>query len=638
MCGIAGCVDPHVPAPAMRHIVQRMTDVLVHRGPDDEGFFVAPSIGLGMRRLSIIDVAGGHQPIANADGQVQVICNGEIYNYLELRATLESRGHHFRTDSDTEVIVHLYEDQGIACLQELRGMFGFALWDQRARRLLLARDRLGKKPLFYALQSGRFLFGSEIKALLAAAPCLAKADPEAIVPYFRHGFVPEPGTMFQSIRKLPAAHYAVYEDGDLRVEPYWHLPICEDDETQRDPREWVEELDALLEEAVRIRLRSDVPLGIFLSGGLDSSAIAAYAHKTGLHPINTFTIGFDRPEWDESADAQRVATHLHTDHHVLTLREHDLVDTLPDTVLSLVRHFDEPFGDDSALPTYHVSKLAREHVTVILSGDGGDELFAGYSSYRGVKFAAHYRRLPLWLGRHLLPTVFHEAARYLPVGPRYRALRVAKVLRDSSLPFNDLYFSKAALCRDATLQQLFTPDLQALLNQDAMSMHPADIISVMGSNLPELSKAAYTDIRSYLLDDLLVKVDRMSMAHGLEVRSPLLDQRLVEFAVRLPPTAKLRGWETKAIFRDTIRPYLPPTTIRKRKQGFGAPIREWLRNGLAEIVGDYLNPAHGHLPQELFHAATVQRILEQHQRGDVDHSKLIWLLLNYATWHDLYIR
>jgi asparagine synthase (glutamine-hydrolysing) len=638
MCGIAGIVDPGLSPQQISPILQRMTDAMIYRGPDDEGFFVAGGVGLGMRRLRIIDVAGGSQPIATEDGQVQVVFNGEIYNYPQVRAGLSGRGHVFRTCSDTEVIAHAYEEEGVGCLAGLRGMFGIALWDQRARRLLLARDRLGKKPLFYAEQGGRLLFASEIKAILAADPGLAEPDPEAVVPYFRYGFVPEPGTMFRHIRKLPAAHWLLYQNGHIMMAPYWRLEFSPRDGPVHNLREVVDELDALLAEAVRIRLMSEVPLGVFLSGGLDSSTIVAYAHQAGLRPLKTFTIGFDRQAWDESADARIVAKHFQTEHHVLTLREHDMAANLPQTIQTLVRHFDEPFGDSSALPTYYVSKLAREHVTVILGGDGGDELFAGYSSYRGIRFAEQYRRLPAWLGHRLLPALVQGGARCLPAGRCYGAQRALKVLRDSVLPFESMYFSKARLCSDALLRQLLTRDFVAGLTWPEPATYTPDVAAVMQSDWPEVHKASYADIRVGLLDDMLVKVDRMSMAHSLEVRSPFLDHRLVEAVAALPPSLKLRGWQTKAILRDTVRRYLPPATLRKRKQGFSVPLREWLRTSLNEMVGDYLAAPHGPLPADMFSRAGIDTLLAQHRNGEADHSHRIWLLLNYAAWHDLYVR
>ncbi len=637
MCGIAGIVDPTLSAAEIRNVLQRMTDAIIHRGPDDEGFFAADGVGLGIRRLKIIDVAGGHQPIANEDGRIHVVFNGEIYNFLDLRSSLTKRGHTFRTCSDTEVIAHLYEEHGERCSVDLRGMFAFAVWDQHRRRLLLSRDRLGKKPLYYTVNNNRLIFGSEIKSILAADPSLAEPDPQSVIPYFQYGFVPEPRTMFRHIRKVPASHWLAYENDEAKITPYWNLTFNADHAPHRSSTEIIEELDALLEEAVRIRLMSEVPLGVFLSGGLDSSTIVAYAHKAGLRPLKTFTVGFDRPEWDESADAQVVANHFGTEHHTLHLREQDLSHNLPETLLTLVRHFDEPFGDSSSLPTYYVSKLAREHVTVILGGDGGDELFAGYSSYRGIRFAEQYRRLPAWLGAAVLPGVVQRGAQALPPGRRYEALRVAKVLRDSHAPFETTYFRKAALSDDAILKRLFASDV-AHAAAPGVPASSQDIGTIIRSSLPALSKASYVDLRFNLLDDILVKVDRMSMAHSLEVRSPFLDHHLVEFAANLPPSWKLRGWQTKAVLRDAVRGYLPPTTLRKPKQGFSVPLREWLRTGLREMVTDYLQAAHGRLPQDLFDLSSVRILIDDHHRGKADYSSTIWLLLNYAAWHDLYVR
>jgi len=613
-----------------------MADSIIHRGPDEEGFFVGDGIGLAIRRLSIIDVSGGHQPVASEDHNVRVVLNGEIYNYLDLRAELSARGHIFRTSSDTEVVAHLYEEKNTDCLIPLRGMFGIALWDQVTRRLFLARDRMGKKPLFYAQQGQRFLFASEIKAILAAAPELADPDPHSVVPYFRQGFVSEPRTMFKAIHKLPAANSLIFNDGKICKIPYWRLNVEETAPNQRTPAQIVEELDALLADSVRCRLMSEVPLGVFLSGGLDSSTVVAYAHKAGLRPLKTFTIGFDRSEWDESSDAQLTADHFQTDHHVLRLGEEDLQVNLPETILTLVRHFDEPFGDSSALPTYYVSKLAREHVTVILSGDGGDELFLGYTSHKGVRFAELYQRLPRWLNHQVLPALARACASGLPAGPKYAALRVTKVLLDSQLPFETMYFAKGALCSEDLLRQLFTKGFAAEVSTSWAPQYPPDITAAVNSNLPVLRKANYIDLRHRLLEDMLVKVDRMSMAHGLEVRSPLLDHRLVEFAVSLPSSLKLRRWQSKAILRDAVGRYLPAATIRKRKHGFSVPLREWLRGRLNEMVSDYLAGSSSHLNPGVFNRVTVNRLTSEHRKGERDHSSAIWLLLNFAAWSQMY--
>jgi asparagine synthase (glutamine-hydrolysing) len=634
MCGIAGLFDSTATPLELDDVVRRMTATLVHRGPDDDGYAVDAPVALGMRRLSIIDVAGGAQPLCSEDGMVQVVCNGEIYNHLELRRSLVSTGHVFRSRSDVEVIAHLYEELGDACVRELRGMFALAIWDGRRRRLVLARDRLGKKPLFHATVGDRLLFGSEMKAILAAAPALHEHDETSLWPYLKYGFVPEPRTIFKRIEKVPAAHILTRDADALKVEPYWHLDFEAGDDREVDVADLAEELDELLAESVRMRLMSDVPLGVFLSGGLDSSSVVAYASRAQREPLRTFTIGFDRKEWDESADAKIVADRFRTDHHVLMLRESDMADGLAATVELLVRHFDEPFGDSSALPTYHVSRLAREHVKVILGGDGGDELFAGYSLYRGMKFADYYRRLPTTLARSL-PAVVGRVAPLLPSRARYKALRVERVLSDSSLPFELMYFTKTSVTRDAELRRLMSPDLLSAGDTDGAA---ASLAQSAGADWPALSKASFFDLRFGLLNDMLVKVDRMSMANSLEVRSPFLDHRLVEFVARLPPASKLRGWTGKAILRDAIGPDLPPQTLRKNKQGFAVPLREWLKGALRPMVADYLEADGRGLPSEVFDRRAVQSLLRRHQHGVADHSAVIWLLLIYAKWYDLYIR
>ena len=636
MSGIAGLVDPAAPVGALLRIVPLMIGTLVHRGPDDEGIYVADGVGLGMRRLSIIDVARGRHPVSNEDGSVQVVFDGEIYNYLELRNGLRQRGHVFRTESDTEVIAHLYEEKGMETFAALRGMFAIALWDRRARRLVLARDRIGKKPLFYAYRGNALLFGSEIKAILAADPALAEPDVDSLAPYLRYGVVPEPRTMFRHIRKLPAAHRLVHEVIKTTIAPYWRLEFVDDDASTPPRKQVVAELDRLLEEAVRIRLMSEVPLGIFLSGGLDSSTIVAYAHQAGLRPLKTFTIGFDCRKWDESADAEGVARHFRTDHHVLTLREQDLAAGLPDTVRTLVRHFDEPFGDSAALPTYYASKLARQHATVMLSGAGGDELFAGYTAAKGLRVADQYQQLPQWLGRRHFREIVEHGARWLRPWRRSGAVRIARGLHDSELPFESRYLLKRSLCPPDLFRRILTDDAAMRLTRPGLPVFADDIARAMRSNMSEVNKTSYFGLRFGLVDDLLGRVDRMSMAHSLEVRTPLLDHRLVEFVMRLPPSMRVRGWETYAVLKGTARGNVPPATTRERKHGLSIPLREWLSSGLHEMVGDYLETDDERLPSELFNRAVIRSLLAEHRLGQADHSSIIWLLLNYAAWRDLY--
>ncbi|MEQ1907424.1 MAG: asparagine synthase (glutamine-hydrolyzing) [Vicinamibacterales bacterium] len=634
MCGIVGIVDLTAPPEDILQRLDGMANVILHRGPDDKGLMADHGCGLGMRRLSIIDVAGGQQPIANETGDVHVVCNGEIYNFPELRRDLTSRGHHFHSGSDVEVIVHLYEEHGEHCVQFLRGMFALALWDSRKRRLLIARDRLGKKPLFYAQRGDRFWFGSEMKSLLVDEPSLREANYRVLGSFFQFGYISEPSTIYAHIQRLPAGHFGVLEDGRFRSAPYWTLRFEADEGPSEE--EWIERLDAKLAEVVRIRLQSEVPLGVFLSGGLDSSTVLAYAARAGLKPLKTFTIGFDRPEWDESEDAQRIANHFQSDHHILRICESDLSNAFASTLDAIVRHCDEPFGDASAIPTFHLSRLAREHVTVILSGDGGDELFAGYSSYRGALFAERYRRLlPHVIGRHVLPALAQAGSRLLRGRRRFQAQRVAKVLRDSALPIAEAYRDKTSTWSVAALQSLFTDDLLHSVDYLGDQYMPDHLWGILHSNRDLVSRLTEIDIRSYMLDDILVKVDRMSMAHSLEVRCPLLDHELVELAATMPTRMKIRDGRGKYVLRRVLAKALPARSLVKRKQGFSVPLRDWFRGPLRDLVHDTLTSADA-LPPELFSMPAVRRTLDEHQRGVVDHGNRIWLLLTFAAWHGRY--
>lgn len=635
MCGIVGVVDARLGSEQARECTMRMADQIVHRGPDDQGHASYAGMSIGMRRLSIIDLSGGHQPIANEAGDIQVVCNGEIYNFVELRNTLISQGHRFTTGSDTEVVVHLYEQHGDQFLQYLRGMFGLAILDRRNNRVLFARDRLGKKPMFFSNSRDRLLFGSEMKSLLAADPGLAEPNYETLGEFFQLGYIHQPRTIYRNIERLPAAHYAVYEREKLSIKSYWNLDF-KADESLSD-KQWTEQLDATLSESVKIRLRSDVPLGVFLSGGLDSSAIVAYASLAGLKPLKTFTIGFDRPEWDESNDALAVARHYDTEHHLLRLSEADMLNSLEDTLLRIVGFCDEPFGDASALPTYHVSKLAREHVTVTLSGDGGDELFAGYSNYRGMLFAQSYRKLlPNWLGRHVLPGVVQAVSQMVPGSLGYKGLRFAKIFRDSALPMLEAYRDKVSIWRAAELRELLDPELIQSVDYLGEQFLPDNLLTIMTRRDRDLvSRLTEMDINSYLLDDILVKVDRMSMAHSLEVRSPLLDQQVAELAAKMPTRMKIRGGRGKHVLRELLRDKLPKQSIRKGKQGFAVPLRDWFRGKLSAMLHEYLGPD-GFLPTNIFQQRKVQSILREHQQGSADHARKLWLLLVFAVWHRRY--
>ncbi len=525
MCGIAGLVQTHSDGAVDNATVHRMCEAIVHRGPDDEGIFVKAGVGLGMRRLSIIDLAGGHQPVFNEDKTIWIVFNGEIYNFPELREELQKRGHRFYTHSDTEVIVHLYEDLGADCVKKLRGMFAFALYDERKRKLLLARDRFGKKPLHYALTGGRLLFGSEIKSILAVAPELASVNQEALLQYMYFGYVPDPITAFLPIQKLPAGHMLEFEAGQVQVRQYWDLPEYGTHQP-RSEEECLEELEWRLAEAVRIRLISDVPLGGLLSGGTDSSTVVALMARASSTPVKTFSIAFANDDFNEARYARLVADRFGTDHHELVVEPNIL-----ETVETLTSSLEEPFGDSSMLPTYYVSCMARKHVTVALSGDGGDEIFAGYDRY-----AINLRRqklqwLPQSIGRFYREHIYSR----LP-----QATRGRRYLYSASLPFSERYVESVAFL------PFFERDIP-LLSDDFRSVirtagNPENVLLRYFDQAPTkdpVSQMLYVDTKTYMLGDILTKVDRMSMATSLEVRVPLLDHVFVEWVTGLPSSWKL---------------------------------------------------------------------------------------------------
>src|SRR5882724_6023020 len=553
MCGIAGELRLVLGERARADRVRAMCDVMVHRGPDDEGLLAHAEVALGMRRLSIVDVSGGQQPLANEDGSVQVVCNGEIYNSAPLRSALEARGHRFRSRSDVEVIAHLYEEEGVDAIGRLEGMFALALWDARRHRLLLARDRFGIKPLYLAETPRAILFGSEAKCLLAGGldPVI---DPQALHDYLTLGYVPDPTSIFVGARQLPAAHLMVAEPGDgggrVRVERYWSLAGRAEPREQRSEAEWQEELARTFRAAVESHLMSDVPLGVFLSGGLDSSTIVALMHELGVHPIRTFTIGFEERTFSETAVARQVATRFGTEHHELVVRP-DAATLLP----RLVHHFDEPFADSSAIPVWHLSELARRHVKVVLSGEGGDEMLAGYETYRARRLASLYARLPGLIGRRALP----ELVRRLPVSHArvsfdYKAKRF---VAGAYLPpaAGHLWWktvlsedAKAALYANGTLAEV-EPTVRLFERLYAES------------DGEELDRLQYVDARLFLPADILVKVDRMSMAHSLEARVPFLDRGVMELARRLPARLRLRGLTTKYLLRRAMAGRLPAAVL-----------------------------------------------------------------------------
>ena len=613
MCGIAGIANTRgeeVDAQAIR----QMSQTLVHRGPDDEGIFVKDGVGLGMRRLSVIDVTGGHQPVFNEDGSVAVVCNGEIYNFRDLRDELQRAGHCFCTHSDTEVIVHLYEEHGAECVKKLRGMFAFALYDERRRRLLLARDRVGKKPLHYALAEGRLLFGSEIKAILAVAPELNQIHSEALLQYCYFGYVPDPLTAFSAIKKLPAGHILEFEQGKIAIRQYWDFPRYGTHRPQSE-EECLEQLEHLLGEAVQLRLVSDVPLGALLSGGADSSLVVALMAKAASGPVKTFSIGFRQADFDEAGYARKVAERFGTEHHELVL-EPDIVQTV-DTLASVL---EEPFGDSSMLPTFYVCKLARRHVTVALSGDGGDELFAGYDRYRILLRDRSYTWLPD-VARKFYREHVHDSVPYAMPGH--------SLAYSVSLPWHERYIEGISLKPFQREMRLLSEDFARSAVDPLQSMR--DVLQAAPGD-SALDRVLYLDSKTYLPGDILTKVDRMSMANSLEARVPLLDHVFVEWVTALPSDWKLRGRAQKYILRKLAeRVGVPKEVLDRPKRGFSLPLVHWMRHELKDLIVTTLTEPRS-VQRGYFNPKGVQRMLDEHFRGRRDHSARIWRLLMLELW------
>lgn len=627
LCGISGKVHFDQARPADRTLIARMNTVQCHRGPDDEAVWSDGPVALGQRRLAIIDrTPTGNQPMSNEDGSIWITFNGEIYNHLELRADLERRGHRYRGRSDTETILHLYEEYGRDCARQLRGMFAFALWDGRQRCLLLARDRVGKKPLVYAETADGLTFASEIKALLQDEAVSREIDFAGLHRYLTYGFVPGPGTGFRHICKLPPGTTLLWQDGRVSIERYWTLSYTP--KLVLSEEEAAIELLAQMREATQIRLMSEVPLGAFLSGGIDSSSVVALMAEASSRPVKTFAIGFEDASYDELAYARQVAERYGTEHHEFAVSPEALA-VLPE----LAWAYGEPYGDSSALPTYYLAKLTRQHVTVALNGDGGDEAFGGYDRYVATRLSGRYQRLPGWLRHRVLVPV----ARRLPEPVSYRsALRRAKhfILAQTGRP-ESRYGRWLTLMEDETKNKLYTADFREQIgNDDALALLDGLIAAADSPDFVE--RAQFADVMMYLPDDLLVKVDIASMAHSLEARSPFLDHKLLEFAARLPAEYKLRGGTGKHILRRAMRPYLPVAILNRRKQGFALPIGRWLRHELRQAAYDLLLDART-LGRGLFDRQAVHSLLDEHSKGRANHRYPIWELITLELWFRTYI-
>jgi len=630
MCGIVGIVDRDLARPVTESDLERMVRTLHHRGPDEQGLVTLPGVGLGMRRLSIVDLAGGSQPFANEDGRVQLVANGEIYNFLEVRRTLEARGHRFTSRSDIEVLVHAYEEYGEDFLTHIRGMYALALWDGRTQTLLAARDRAGEKPLYYALTDDGLCLASEIKALLIRPEVSRALDPEALDQFLTYEYVIAPRTMFANIKKLPAAHYLRYRNGHLSVHRYWDAASVAPSTLSEE--EVVEELRARLRRAVSSQMMADVPLGVFLSGGIDSSMLVAFMAEavagTG-RPVNSFSMGFEDGSYNELPYARTVATQFGTHH-----REQLVSPNLADLFEQLVVHLDEPFADVSLFPTYLVSRMAREHVKVVLSGDGGDELFGGYDAYAADRLA---RRIG-----HVCPrgaiAVIDRLTHLLPPSEKKKGL-INKVRRftegaASAHPEIAQYRWMTYLAASGKAR-LYRPSLQdALTAADVYAPVRNALEAVPGNDL--LNHQLYADLSIYLADDILVKVDRMSMATSLETRAPFLDVDVMELAFSLPGDLKIRGSERKYILKRSLRGILPDAILTRQKEGFSIPMKNWLRRELAGLMRDLLAPARVRA-RGLFDSDEIQRLMELHVSGRQNHAHTLFSLMVFERWAEAHL-
>lgn len=613
MCGICGVFNFATGEPADPVALKRATDAMAHRGPDDEGFYLEGALGLGNRRLSIIDLPGGHQPIANEDESVWITFNGEIYNYRDLRPDLVARGHQFRTNSDTETILHLYEEYDLRFLDYLRGMFAFAIWDGRKRRLLLARDRLGVKPLFYSLESGRLAFASELRTLRELLHRPPAIDPQSIYDFFGFRYIPAPQTFYRGVEKLLPGHFLVADPMGVHSHAYWDVPA--EEETAKSDKDIAAEFVELLRESVRLRLVADVPLGVFLSGGTDSSAVVAFMAGLGARPLRTFSVGFGEPEYNELPFARAVARRYSTEHHELVLKPEHLRDELP----RLVAFRDEPIAEPTDVALYLISRLAAQSVKVVLAGEGGDELFAGYPKYAADRWAGLVSAFPRG--------VIHTLIRWLPYGQhRVKTALEALSIRDEAERSVTWFSSFSRDERDS----LFAPEFLAQVDP----AHPARVFASYLEKVRDrspLKRMLYADLKVWLPDNLLLRGDLMTMAASIEERGPFLDQRLAELAARLPTRLLTRGFQTKVLLKDALRPYVPEEVLYRRKVGFRLPVGEWFRQPLRSLVGDLVLSREA-ATRGYFNTRNVEKFVREHFDGVRDRQKQLWALVNFELW------
>lgn len=629
MCGICGYLTWGQEA-IQEEIIHQMCQVIRHRGPDDEGIYLEKNVGLGMRRLNIIDLVTGHQPIHNEDETIWIVYNGEIYNFPELRDSLEKNGHRFYSRTDTEVIVHLYEEMGSRCVERFNGMFAFCLWDKKQNLLFLARDRMGIKPLHYTQVNNQFIFGSEIKSILVHPSISRELDLNSLSKYLTFEYIPAPNTIFKGIKKLLPGHtLKVSLNGQIHIERYWDICFKHDEKIQ-PKKEYIEELLSLLKSAVKRRLISDVPLGVFLSGGIDSSTVTALMSKLMPGQVKTFSIGFEDQSFDESRYASHVAHYFGTSHYEENLQPNKMIELVP----MIADVLDEPLGDASIIPTYLLSKFTRQYVTVALGGDGGDELFAGYPTYQAHRLAHLYTKLPQIVRAKIIEKIINK----LPVSTANISLDFQAKKFISGIPYSPEIRNYIWLGSFSPPEKkdLFSPEIYELLK---FSHDFEDIEMYLGKTDVQnpLDRLLYLDLKFYLQDDILVKVDRASMANSLEVRAPLLDYTFVEFVAKLPPQVKLKGLTTKYIFKEAVRTLLPKGIADRKKKGFGIPVAKWFKNELKEFILDVFEESK--IKQEgFFNYPYIKKLLDEHFEGRKDNRKQLWTLLVFELWSNKFLK
>jgi asparagine synthase (glutamine-hydrolysing) len=624
MCGICGICFPDERSVDI-DILKKMTTTLQHRGPDDDGYYTNAGIALGHRRLSIIDLDTGKQPIHNEDETIYVVFNGEIYNFPEIKKELEEKGHRFYTKTDTEVLVHLYEEKEERCVESLAGMFAFAIWDEKRRKLLLARDRIGIKPLYYSYNGKAFAFASEPKALLQLPWVERRLDPQGLSHYLSYDFIPAPYCIYEDIRKIPPGHQVVYQDGALRCESYWDLDLRDRFDGKLEEGELCDLIWEEFCQVVKSHLISDVPLGVLLSGGIDSTSVLAALRYEGVDDVKTFSIGFDDPSFDESRYFRRAASFFETEHHEEVLAPQKLVEIIPEVASIL----DEPLADASIMPTYLLSRFTKGYVKVALGGDGGDELFAGYPTYQAFLLASYYEKLP-----RVVRSFTESVVKRLPVSFNNMSFdfRAKKFINSIAYTPVERHYTWMGTFSAEEKEELLTPRIKRRL-EDLNSFYVLHGYLRDKAFSSDLGKLLYLDTKLYLQDGVLAKVDRASMAHGLEVRVPFLDHRFVELVTGIPETLKLKGFTTKYIWKQAIKDRIPDEIARRRKKGFGIPIGKWFFGELKELMLELLSERRLK-EQGIFNPAAVKKFVAEHLAHRADNRKKIWNLLIFQLWWD----